>query len=680
MDSRASRVLAAHSDVRPEVIYRPPMPSQVVRVAVSGHRRLDEAEPGSIQEGLKALLASGFAPAKGALPPAFVLISQLAEGADQLAAKAMPEKGWQLDALIPFAPVQDYRSTFCDPEKNWPEFEKLAGKARATFRLDGKLDDQRSAFRIANWVMLANCDILLAVWDASREGKAGGTREVVEAAVTARIPVVVVDPGKPGRPHLKWVGFEAMPLATTCVEDLPERDVGELSRFIAALCEPPRDASALGVSLADYFGERQRRINLGVPLAWPLVQATMFVRAVGWRDVVDQRYVFGARDDWAGFLAAMPRSDTKPEELEDRDTVRPWHEAQPLDVAIENTLLGAFAFADRLGVHYAQLYRGAFTLTFLLSAVAIVLGPVSVLADVSFANRVWLIGAEIAVVATILVLLSLGTKRKWHRRWLAYRELAEHLRHMRLLSLVAAPGTLGRVETLAASETDPAAPTAREQHTAFVAWYARAIRRTLPLPDAVADTAYLEKVRAAAIGGCGTAPENSELGGQLDYHGRNAERSTKLDDRLHRTARILFMFTIALTLAYLAVAWFAFRGVGDGEILAWLAVHEAPIKAVFSFVVSSALTLAAALGAIRVQADLDETALRSREVRATLAEIMRAMATEPVTYGRLTDRLSKASEAMAADLNEWHTLFRARPLSVPAEAGGKKGTSAGAPV
>jgi hypothetical protein len=39
---------------------------------------------------------------------------------------------------------------------------------------------------------------------------------------------------------------------------------------------------------------------------------------------------------------------------------------------------------------------------------------------------------------------------------------------------------------------------------------------------------------------------------------------------------------------------------------------------------------------------------------------------EPLTFGRLTDRIVKASDIMIADLLEWQTVFRTRPLSLPA--------------
>ena len=42
------------------------------------------------------------------------------------------------------------------------------------------------------------------------------------------------------------------------------------------------------------------------------------------------------------------------------------------------------------------------------------------------------------------------------------------------------------------------------------------------------------------------------------------------------------------------------------------------------------------------------------------------MAAEPPVFPRLVDRIDKVSDVMMADLLEWQTIFRARPLSLPA--------------
>ena len=42
------------------------------------------------------------------------------------------------------------------------------------------------------------------------------------------------------------------------------------------------------------------------------------------------------------------------------------------------------------------------------------------------------------------------------------------------------------------------------------------------------------------------------------------------------------------------------------------------------------------------------------------------LAEEPLDFARLADRVQKTSDIMMADLEEWHTVFLTRPLSLPA--------------
>jgi len=44
----------------------------------------------------------------------------------------------------------------------------------------------------------------------------------------------------------------------------------------------------------------------------------------------------------------------------------------------------------------------------------------------------------------------------------------------------------------------------------------------------------------------------------------------------------------------------------------------------------------------------------------------RILAEEPLEFARLADRVQKTSDIMMVDLEEWQTVFRARPLSLPA--------------
>ena len=77
-------------------------------------------------------------------------------------------------------------------------------------------------------------------------------------------------------------------------------------------------------------------------------------------------------------------------------------------------------------------------------------------------------------------------------------------------------------------------------------------------------------------------------------------------------------------------------------------------------------TLGSALGAIYAQGDFKTVAEQSKRTAARLAVLDKILAEEPLEFARLADRVQKTSDIMMVDLEEWQTVFRARPLSLPA--------------
>jgi hypothetical protein len=90
------------------------------------------------------------------------------------------------------------------------------------------------------------------------------------------------------------------------------------------------------------------------------------------------------------------------------------------------------------------------------------------------------------------------------------------------------------------------------------------------------------------------------------------------------------------------------------------------ILGAFTFITALLPTLGAALGAIHFQGDFKSVAAQSKRTALRLAEIDKTLATESPTFAKLTDRIEKVSDVMMADLLEWQTIFRNRPLSLPA--------------
>jgi hypothetical protein len=99
----------------------------------------------------------------------------------------------------------------------------------------------------------------------------------------------------------------------------------------------------------------------------------------------------------------------------------------------------------------------------------------------------------------------------------------------------------------------------------------------------------------------------------------------------------------------------------DGE-----SPHRFLILDVFTFLTALLPTFGAALGAVGAQGDFRTRSEQSKRTATRLEAINQVLAEEPLDFARLTDRVQKTSDIMMADLEEWQTVFRTRPLSLPA--------------
>jgi hypothetical protein len=236
---------------------------------------------------------------------------------------------------------------------------------------------------------------------------------------------------------------------------------------------------------------------------------------------------------------------------------------------------------------------------------------------------------ELLVIGAVILTWWRGYSQQWHRRWIEYRRLAESLRHMRLSAITASVGPIARPGWAPGGESD------------WVDWYARAIRRQLPLPHQAVDRAFIESVRRAT--------GDVELRDQIAYHETNCDLMDKLDHRLHVLGYILFVSTAAALVSLLLLPE---------------RMHQA--KTILIFLTVAFPAFGAAFNAIRAQSDFSTLARRSRQTRDRLVGLRQALAGEPLTFARLADRVETASDLMMDDLVEWQIVFRTRPLSLPA--------------
>jgi hypothetical protein len=606
-----------------EKLARSSTPLPLLRVGVTGHRTgpklpLDREKP--IRETIDRLFKSLSACVRRLAKTnenisdqsksLLVVISALAEGADRIVAASGLENHCTLEAIIPFN-RHEYLKDFQDRNSR-DEFQQLLRQASSAFELDGKREQASRAYEAAGIVMLANSDILIAIWDQNEADGVGGTGLIVDRAINAGIPVVLINPAQASNAELIWASDSDLPPANIRQEDLQRSDAFiELDSIVNSLLSVPGDDVAQS-SLAKFVSETNRRWN---PCFWyPLLAFLFGPRKLQWSEFALADFLKHSRKRWADYFNLI--------DLDDK-----------LYSAIEDLLLPEFAKADRLSVFYAQVYRSAYVFNFVASAVAIDVGIVGLILQshssyepVIKALNLLELGAVLALFLTWIV----GHTRQWHRRWLEYRRLAECLRHMRVLALMGLAGPISRPGKLN-SEFD------------WVDWYATRIRRLLPVPNKAVNRSYLQSVHAAVC--------KAEIAEQIIYHRSNTDEMEALHLNLHRISSCLFGITGLILIS----------------VLAFPHVKTFPVVEIILVSLSALLpAIGAMLTAIRAQGDFEYVARRSEQTAQRLTRIERALSSEPRNFARLADLIEKASDTMMDDLVEWQLMFRSRPLSLPA--------------
>jgi hypothetical protein len=117
------------------------------------------------------------------------ILTNLADGADQLVARAVLELGGALEVIVP---AEQYRDGF-PTEASKRGYDELLVHAQRVERLSFTESTEESHMA-ASQVIVDRCDLLLAVWDGQPARGHGGTGDVVQYARERGVPVEVIWP------------------------------------------------------------------------------------------------------------------------------------------------------------------------------------------------------------------------------------------------------------------------------------------------------------------------------------------------------------------------------------------------------------------------------------------------------------------------------------------------------
>ncbi len=581
-----------------------------IAIGVTGHRleRMIDADLAALRVALRQTLEK-LASASGS---PMRLVTSLADGADSITADEALDLGWTLDAVLPFFRA-DYFADFTEAQAR-SDHETLLARARNVFELDGDRDVEGGsavAYERAGRVVLAQSDILIAVWDGGPVRGRGGAAQIVAEAVLAGIPVIHIDPASACAPQLLWDKLAEHDLGQQTIETVPRGDLSVLPALMRGLIDPPGDG--VERAMLDRF-DTPARPRRNWALAYPLLLALVGVRRV-------------RRSDWAAADAArsMP-------------TLLRFCTGEALDTSgfgatLRTILAPRYARADAMATHIAQLFRSGYVTNFTFAALAVVLSLLGL--ALPSAWKPVLIVLEFVVIATILLVTRAGHRSHWHRRWLDNRHLAERLR---CLSVAAQLGELGLRNGV-------------NLRPGWVDWYARASARELGLPPVRVDAAYLTCVRNGLT---------MLLEGQIAYLRGDARRMHRLEHRLHLLGTILFAATAIICLGLLLLK------MADTVVASpLLDAMTHPILTAATIASAALPAIGAAIYGIRMQGDFAGIAERSNALAHNLDTLRQVVADDALRFDTLKRRVVRATELLTQDLASWLQTYHARPLTLP---------------
>ncbi len=659
----------------------PPAPARRLCIGVTGHRaahtalseRVDAVEV-ALGE-IFALLAGSVAtaPPLPSCPPAAPvrLHCLLADGVDQIAARLAISRGWELSCPLPFgrtlnaainaAPqsLDDVRALLAGDDPVDPltgeratAIHRLGDSARL-FELS-ECDAAIEALLIAHWaapddaeaarlfaaegarrvalagsIMIEQSDLVVAVWDGTTTAHVGGTGHTMAAALDAGAPVVWIDPAEPAA----WRILRT-PEAMATHQDLATGQADELKTIVRAVLDPDGDAHrhppgdhGVATLTEERWRGRSNRWAHGyrrVEALFGKDQGQSRFRRIVQHYELPEAVAEGTGKPLLAEAAALPHGDP----------------AAP--AAIEASVLRRFAWADGVSARLSDAYRGGMMINFVLSSLAVV-GGIAYL-PLYGPERKWPFAAvELLLIAAILAITLIGQKRRWHRRWLETRRVAEYLRHAPLLILLGVARPPGRWP--------------RGTTGSWPEWYARQAIREVGLPQATITAGYLRR----ALEG----PLAEHVVAQRDYHIAKAQRLKHVHHGLDRLALFFFILAVISVAAYLMLKGATATGSLAPGILDGLSKWFTLAGVIFP-------SFASAIAGIRFFGDFERFAAISEVTAEKLDAIARriaALGTAPdsaIDYGRVAEIAHATDATVVAEIESWQSVFGGKQIALPA--------------
>lgn len=690
--------------------YTAQMPRPVFTVSVTGHRVLD-ADNAYLQEQVDELLqVLGKYCQCVDNDTDLRMISALAAGADQfLAERAMQvgssaagRAGWELQVVLPFSRTS-YRAGLeghgtSETSASVVSFDSLIALASSVFVL-GDLDywpdarseadtnkspcemDVREAygtttarhrqgrrFRTLARLLVRQADLLVALWDGQPDRGPGGTAEVVNFAlqqgksvlricpVTAELTLLQPKPGQ--QDPIELLVREMEEPGSGTLSGLTDR----LQSHVNAVLVPPSEkkdhqpGSGPYSSLPAYVGIQSRqgdREHVVNRVFWKFVQPYVDrdVRPERTRNFsysfVYQQFQWLMSPGWSG----NPGFCLKTDYLKDRwlQGVQP-EQARPAFIeAADRVLKKPSITADAIATSRGHAYRSSYIITFIGAVFAVWVGLAGLY---SGGYKYRFVGAELLVLACLILFYMFARHRDWHWRWINARHVTESLRGQRLQAWM---GFSGRRDMLSAMP--------------WTLWFVNATVATVGLQ---AGTFNRQSARPIAVELKGHVQE------QRDWHQSNFQKLEHMHELLDKVGWWCVVAVLGIAALYVLM-------IDPAKCYGWqwCESYEILIKYTVTVLCAALPLLAAALAGIRYQGDFERFATRSQETAEELDKLSARLdqfiaqvgSEEPANsaesqpqplYEELLECVLDVSHIFESDLADWRYVYLARPSPSPA--------------
>lgn len=639
----------------------PDPPAFQLSIGVTGHRA-GNASFSANRDAIEAMLHRLFELIGEASTPAAPvrLHSLLSEGVDQLAARGALAREWELVAPLPFghnlnvainsAPLTAEDALALIRGEN---VEDAAIQARAEAIRDlclkarcfelaerdvllarlfcsklaspsdlvaAQAFSARCSARVAlaGRILIEQSDLVIGVWDGVSRAFVGGTGHTISAALDHGTPVIWIDAGNPGR----WRVLGAPEaLASETGTGQAENEV-ELRRIVqqALACDGDNGAATL---VEERWKPRSSRLWTGYRRVEALFgEEGRPLRSLAKAYEAPDAIATGSAAPMLAAARGLPGNDPR---LIDR---------------IERTVLPLFAWVDGISAWLSDSYRGGMTVSFLLSALAVVVGILY--QPLAASDQKWTFATiEFLLLSLILLITWLGGKWRWHGRWFETRRVAEYLRHapiLLMLGVARAPGRWPKGGDVNWPELN-----------------ARHILRGCGLPRMAMTSAYLRQGLQTLL--------LPHVVAQRDYHLEKARRLSAVHHNLDRLSTRLFQLAVASVAGYLLLKLAALGLVPEH----W--PHSASY--LFTFLGVALPTFGAAIAGIRYFGDFERfaaisevTAAKLEGIRSRIALLL-AAPDDRLDYARVSELVHATDDVVVSEIENWQAVFGGKHITVP---------------